>query len=239
MIRLLAGDLSEETQSTLADFQSKVDSGADYPARVDLAKSKWDAKENTNVGKSAFRDVKEKLVGMCPGILRCCYCENSEPDEIEHIKPKNLYPEDVFLWENYLYACGVCNRRKGDQFAVFTNPGGNFQDITRPRNALVGPPKPGSPVFLNLRVDDPHEFLAFDFETGRFVAVEGLGWRKKKRANYTIEVLGLNARSLPERRKGAFGQFLSVLRTYIHHRDAGESEIKLMNRVQYSEHLNS
>lgn len=232
MIRLFGGDLSDETRLTLADFQAEVNSGSNYSARVELAKSKWDAKENTNVGKTAFRDVKEKLAEMCPGILRCCYCENSEPDEIEHIKPKNLYPEDVFLWENLLYSCGGCNGRKKDKFAVFSIPTGKFQDITRSRNAPVESPVVGSPVFLNLRGDDPHEFLAFEIKTGRLVAARGLGRRKKKRADYTIEVLGLNARSLPERRKGAFGQFLSLLRTYIHHRDAGESEIRLGNRVE-------
>ena len=51
-----------------------------------------------------------------PGARRCGYCEDSDGDEIEHIKPRDLYPEKTFAWENYLLACGQCNRSKSSRF---------------------------------------------------------------------------------------------------------------------------
>ena len=47
------------------------------------------------------------------------YCEDSVGDEVEHHRPKNLYPDHTFLWDNYLYACGPCNGPKNNRFAVF------------------------------------------------------------------------------------------------------------------------
>lgn len=37
--------------------------------------------------------------------------------------PKNMYPEKVFVWSNYLFSCGLCNGPKNNQFAVFDNTG--------------------------------------------------------------------------------------------------------------------
>jgi uncharacterized protein (TIGR02646 family) len=50
----------------------------------------------------------------------CCYCEgNSELTgylEIEHYKPKSLFPELSFDWDNLHYSCSRCNKNKGNKW---------------------------------------------------------------------------------------------------------------------------
>jgi 5-methylcytosine-specific restriction endonuclease McrA len=43
-------------------------------------------------------------------------CSGSESSDVEHFMPKALYPSQAMNWENYLWACGICNRLKGNQF---------------------------------------------------------------------------------------------------------------------------
>lgn len=45
----------------------------------------------------------------------CSYCERwiASGIHVEHKKPKNDYPQDEFLWNNFLLACGNCNSGKG------------------------------------------------------------------------------------------------------------------------------
>ncbi len=47
---------------------------------------------------------------------KCAYCESkirhTYPGDIEHIKPKTDFADDIFEWENLTLGCGECNRRK-------------------------------------------------------------------------------------------------------------------------------
>jgi uncharacterized protein (TIGR02646 family) len=53
---------------------------------------------------------------------KCAYCECNPTEggyiEIDHFKPKSLYHENVFDWDNLLPACGRCNRAKLDHDTV-------------------------------------------------------------------------------------------------------------------------
>lgn len=95
---------------------------------------------------------------MCSGSRRCLYCEDSCADEVEHIKPQDLYPEFVFVWENYLYACGPCNGGKNNAFAVFDPATGATIIVTRKRGDPVTPPAVGTDVFINPRTEDPLQY---------------------------------------------------------------------------------
>lgn len=60
---------------------------------------------------------------------KCMYCESSvrhiEWGEIEHIKPKEAFPNLAYIWENLGFACPRCNNGKGDKFdeqIAYINP---------------------------------------------------------------------------------------------------------------------
>lgn len=87
------------TELVLNDYQKDVDTKLDYAQRVSAAKRLFKLR---NISKNkTFQLVRATLDKMCSGARRCCYCEDSCADEVEHIRPKDLYPELVFVWENY------------------------------------------------------------------------------------------------------------------------------------------
>lgn len=223
MIKLPNARLSSATNAQLKDWQREVNQAGDYVARVAAAK--------TLFVKRAGRDlaeVRRVLARMCVGPRRCGYCEDSVADEIEHFKPKDLYPELVFAWFNYLFACGGCNRGKNKRFAVFM-PAGEFRVITRPRNAPVVPPEKGKPVLIDPRREDAMQWIQLDLRnTFEFAPRILRGTPEYIRAAYTIEVLKLNDRDeLRRARKSAYQNYRARLVEYIKHKDDGASLTKL------------
>lgn len=215
-------ELSEETTNTLAELQAEVDAASGYAAQTEAAKARW---QSTSKATAAFVEVKEKLVAMCSGHRRCAYCEDSVADEIEHFRPKDLYPDHVFRWENYLYSCGPCNSPKSNHFAVLESDDPELTDVTRARRDTIVPPPPGEPAFLDPRVDDPLDFLVLDIvDTFTFRARPRISARKKLRANYTIKELHLNDRAyLVEGRKTSYYSLLCALDAAAMHKSRGEA----------------
>ena len=158
---------------------------------------------------------------MCAGARRCCYCEDSLADEVEHIRPKDLYPELVFVWENYLYACGPCNGPKNNRFAVFSADGQEV-DVARRPGAPVIPPIPGDPLLIDPRQENPFDYMDLDL-LGTFIFLP-LGEPASsgyQRANYTITLLGLNRRDyLLTARAQAYRSYRAHLVEYIDRRNA-------------------
>lgn len=65
-------------------------------------------------------DALKSMYGNGKGGYYCCYCE-SEFDmvaypHIEHRKPKSIYPELTFDWNNLHIICPKCNMAKGDKY---------------------------------------------------------------------------------------------------------------------------
>lgn len=129
MVRLDDPGLDSETASGLVAYQTEVDAARDYAEQVRVGKKLF--RRYNRPDNRIFRVVQGRLVDMCSGAQRCCYCEDSAGDEVEHIRPKELYPDQVFAWENYLLACGQCNRSKGSRFSVIG--AGVLVDVTRTR----------------------------------------------------------------------------------------------------------
>ena len=42
----------------------------------------------------------------------CAYCEETDRGEVDHFRPKKLYPALVYAWSNWLFACRACNQAK-------------------------------------------------------------------------------------------------------------------------------
>jgi hypothetical protein len=169
------------------------------------------------------------------------YCEDSVADEVEHYLPKDLYPERVFDWRNYLYSCGPCNGPKKSNFAVF-DPNQTLVDVTRKRNAPIVPPTAGDPVLLAPRNDNALEFMILDIagDTFLFVPTPTNDAREQNRARYTIKLLGLNLRDyLPKARRHAYIHYLTILKDYVAERDNGAAAItleRLANTIRAMHH---
>jgi hypothetical protein len=151
------------------------------------------------------------------------YCEDAPADEVEHIRPKDLYPEVVFAWENDLYACGPCNGPKNNQFSVISRR--RIVDVARRRGDPVVPPRKGRPALINPREEDPLDFFMLDItNTFELVIVSPPGSVEYLRAAYTLKVLRLNDREiLKAARRAAFGAYRSLLKDYGNELAAGNA----------------
>jgi hypothetical protein len=137
------------------------------------------------------------------------YCSGNESSEIEHYHPKSLFPKKVFIWENMLWACGICNRHKGDFF----------------------PPPPKA--FINPVDEDVWKYFFID-EFGNLCAV----WKVDletldPRAVSTIEVMKLDRQTLQESRLKRLLELKEYIRDALTlHRQDELSKNDLQERVQ-------
>ncbi|HSK74130.1 MAG TPA: HNH endonuclease, partial [Pyrinomonadaceae bacterium] len=73
---------------------------------------------------------------------KCAYCEIKISDfntEIEHILPKDSFPEKVVEWENLTIACSDCNRKKLDNIDLDNPPINPFVDKPSIHLVALGP----------------------------------------------------------------------------------------------------
>ncbi|MCX6381390.1 MAG: hypothetical protein NT023_18265 [Armatimonadetes bacterium] len=233
MIRLPSIALPPDTQISLEAYQNAINALPTYVELVERAKTDW--KRYNVKGDSIFDSVKLSLDAMCSGVRRCGYCEDSMADEVEHIYPKNIYPNRAFLWENYLYSCGACNSPKSDRFEIFRESDGKRQNVQPKRKEprTVSPPD-GSPVLIDPRHENPMDYLILDMaDTFFFQPIAEKGTEEWVRADYTRRVLHLNDRdSLIRARKSAFSTCQRYIGDYIRQRDRGEPFTELSRRFQ-------
>lgn len=236
MIHIQNQALPPATATKLAEYQQEIDAITDYAEQIVEAKQKFSSRNRKN--NPVFKDVRVTLSDMCSGSRRCMYCEDSCADEVEHIKPKDLYPELVFVWKNYLYACGSCNGGKNNAYKIF-DATGKITDITRKQGEAVIKPIAGNDVFINPRFENPLEYLWLDLSgTFAFIAHPSSSAQDKQRARYTIDTLELNRDILLEARKEAYGNYRARLKEYIFERDNGTSQNKLKSLIASLIHLN-
>jgi uncharacterized protein (TIGR02646 family) len=213
MMKIEQSALPASADRALMDLQLHIDSHPTFPERVERARQRFSAENRA--GNPTFDAVRKTLVSMCCGASRCMYCEDSAADEIEHFRPKCFYPHLVFVWLNYLYACGACNRAKSSHFRILSG-NGEYIDLAQKPGAMEEPAS-GAVVLLDPRVDDPLKFLSLDLiDTFHFVPRYEEGTVEHARAEYTIARLKLNERDiLPFARREAFGHYQARLREYI------------------------
>lgn len=218
MIRIIEQALPPHVQAKLDGYQAELDAVPDYAARVELGKQRYKSASQT----VTFNKIRDALAAMCSGNQRCMYCEDSGAGEIEHFRPKDLYPEAVFVWANYLYACATCNRKKSNRFAVFAADAGTPTDVTRKPKAAVTAPLAGDPLLIDPRHENPFDFLWLDLiNTFNILPYPTLApdSRQQQRARYTIDLLGLNRDVLVTARQQAFISYARLLHQYIAERD--------------------
>jgi hypothetical protein len=73
---------------------------------------------NSTIWKAAKDQLKKESAG------KCAYCEASTEvvahGDVEHFRPKSVYWWLAYCYDNYLFACQICNQSyKGNDFPVF------------------------------------------------------------------------------------------------------------------------
>ncbi len=189
---------SETSLDKLVEFQKEVDA-------LDPTKENWKELLDTiwasHSASDDFKEIKLCLEGMCPGVARCCYCEDSDVATIEHIEPKALYPQKTFKWENYLYICGKCNSGKNATWAIFIQNGAKRQFYKVPGKRKGQPrtfPPTGDAVLINPRSDNPTTFLKLvldpkDDKMDFLPNSESDADEENDRAMFTVKTLKLNS----------------------------------------------
>src|SRR5262245_1882915 len=150
MLNLPRRDLPVETAVALQALQDAVCAGQNFEDRVAKGKLLFQRRNKRN--DRVFSVIRGILADISSNVLRCCYCELSEIDQVEHVAPKDLFPELCFVWENYLYACGPCNRTKLNRWWILDSENGQPREVTRGRGGPVETPPGGAPLMLNPRV---------------------------------------------------------------------------------------
>jgi uncharacterized protein (TIGR02646 family) len=220
MIRLPDIALADAAEVGLRALQADVDAAGSYADQVAEGKRLFQLR-NTR-GNAIFDEVKRTLDRMCSGARRCAYCEDSAADEVEHVRPKDLYPQVVFAWSNYIYACGPCNGPKGSHFAVLDADGATTIEVSRKRSAPIVPPHDGEPALIDPRLEDATRLMRLDLRgTYLFTPLAAKGTRDHARAEYTIRTLRLNIRPELVRARGeAYVDYVGRVRHYQHERDS-------------------
>lgn len=158
-------------------------------------------------------------------------------DEIEHIAPKNLYPNLTFVWENYLYACGPCNGPKSNEWAIFKDSSSELIELSHPVTGPVHPMEVGTAAMINPREEDPMPLMQLAIGSGlKRLDFEPIALDTEsieyKRAAYTIKVLRLNERSrLGEARREAYGHYKARLAEIAACIQNGESLAQQMSKI--------
>jgi len=219
MIRLPDIALTDAAAAGLRALQAEVDAAGSYSDQVTEGKRLFELRNRR--GNAIFDEVKRALEAMCCGACRCACCEDSAADEVEHVRPKDLYPNVVFAWGNYIYACGPCNGPKGNHFAVFVADTVVPIEVARKPKAPIVPPLDGAPALIDPRSEDATQLMLLDLrETYFFIPLAAKGTRDHARADYTIRTLCLNIRPLlPRARRQAYLAYVAHVRHYQRERD--------------------
>ncbi len=149
------------------------------------ADAKAEAKRQFENARSAqwFKVVVDALRAMAGSGGNCMWCSSNESSHVEHYRPKSTFPQLSMAWENYLWACSICNSTyKKDQF-----PDGAEQ--------LINPVD--EPVWDFFYIDDVGLLTArFDVATGAL----------DRRALSTLQVVKLGRDDVAARRRSQMKQ---------------------------------
>jgi hypothetical protein len=229
MLEIPACHLTSALSAGLAKYQSVVNLQQTYALQISVGIKNYGAYNKPN--NPIFGPIRQLLSDMCNGPVRCMYCEDSVADEIEHFWPKSVWPDYVFVWDNYLYACGPCNGAKLNAFTIF-DPGSPSTRYVVPKGGkkpTAPPPPHWNPMLIDPRSENPLNFMMLDLMgTFNFVPI-GVN----ERADFTIKTLGLNARrSLVKARESAFLAYRALLHEYGVRKANGASAAVLKQLMQ-------
>lgn len=206
MLQYTCGVVSATTTTALNALQAKVDSEQGREAQYKEASRLFASKKGP-----VWRDVKAVLSAVSPPGRSCFYCERDRYRDIDHRKPKRHYPGLAFNWDNYIYACAICNQdAKKDKYGIWTADG-KVVVFDRGLDWLEDVPD-GTDLLIDIRSENPFNFLSLDLETGVFLPLgNGLD---RERALFTRDLFDLNESSLVKIRMQSYKFFRSYLEEF-------------------------
>lgn len=108
----LAGRLSRQLARETAAIEAASDQKREAEKRYRRARlSPW------------FQPLVQSLREMSRPGQRCMFCSGNEASDVEHFRPKAVFPTLTLDWNNLLWACAICNRSKRNRFPPDTEPG--------------------------------------------------------------------------------------------------------------------
>ena len=193
MQRLHRPALSPEALRFLKEERADLVAKKRIPrTQVGEARRLWALQRN-----KTFVEVRRTLEGMCSGILRCMYCEDSRGVAIDHFWPLSRYPLKAFDWPNFVFGCSPCNTAKSNDFPL----------SARGAPLLIDPTS-AAPA------DDPGRHFQLTPRTGKLLALTRRG-RESRR------VYGLDRDDLNRGRRNAWIVFQALIILYARLRRAG------------------
>lgn len=192
MLRLHRLDLSDEDKKELKDLAGEIE-GKTLDERKKSARTLFKNNRGNNL---LSKTVVGTLEAMNAGSGRCFYCQLDRGNAIEHYEPIDKDPDKAFDWDNYLWACNVCNSsEKGKDFPKHSD---------------------GRSLLLNPVEKDPYDYLPLNRE-GFYLEFDKNHPEEFHREvnNATLKVLGLNEYgSFIQDRKDAWELIESELPSY-------------------------
>lgn len=187
-----ASSLSTQTKAIEASQTPKEEAGKRYAS---ARNSSW------------FKPIVEALQKLAGPGERCMYCSGGEASQVEHYYPLSRYPRRAMIWENFLWACALCNQYKGDRFPLVDD----------------------KPNILNPLDENVWSFFFID-EYGNLTAV----WNASvddvdPRARATIEILGLDRQALQESRQARLEDLKARIRDTIRLFKSGQLDKSALN----------
>ncbi|MCK6517161.1 hypothetical protein L6R46_19120 [Myxococcota bacterium] len=211
MRRLFRPALDEAPEGWLKARQAELDAERASGMSPDVNK-RWDSQRRTK----EMGGVILALQQMVGPRVRCVWCVDSRATDVEHYRPKARFPEVMFVWDNLLWSCPACGRKKGAQFPLAAD---------------------GAPLLLDPTRQDPWDHLVFEPDTGQLVprldpttgAPDPVG-----AATCSPKLLPLNVEAVTHGRRRAWWALCEAVSDFLARPDA-EQERRLFARIEAAE----
>lgn len=136
-----------------------------------LGKSTSSASEAREVWKAfrasaKSRPLADELARMAHTRNRCIYCDDSRGADVDHFAPIDYDHDRTFVWDNHLWSCPECNRRKSTRFPVLE----------------------GQEMLVNPVTEDWWHFLSLDTSSGVMAPSFDSGGEENARGRETLSV---------------------------------------------------
>jgi len=164
-------------------------------------------------GDYAHDDIKNALQVIYN--QKCAYCEDdlrNQFSQVEHFRPKSIYPWLGLSWGNLLLSCEICNNSKSNVFQISAKKRSTYngEKLNELHCISTEYDKSEEPLLINPEnetAESLKEHFTFEISTAQFVA-------KTERMKYTIETCDLNRDGLCKIRLSIRNQIVNQIQTY-------------------------